>query len=171
MKNRNVVYKLLVATLLAVGMLGVRFATQAASEKSHTLYPQVVPVSVPCPSCRFGMVGITRGQTARLNVVDASEVAPDPCREVELMFLDSQGNVRLRSSECLAPGHAAFLDLNGNFLEAPGVRAEIRAMVHVTPPPEPDRNRVKIIASVEVFDNITGKTSFVIGEPPEPDKR
>jgi len=36
------------------------------------------------------MLAVTHGQTARLNVVDTMDVPPGPCREVELMFLDSE---------------------------------------------------------------------------------
>ena len=169
MKTRNAMYKLLVVTLLGANMLAVAMAGQAASHKSMKLTPQIVPESLPCPTCALGMIGVTRGQTARLNVadtanaVDTSDIPPDPCRDVELMFFDSQGNIRQRSVQCLMPGHAAFLDLNGSFLEVPGLRAEIRASVHViAPPPDPDRNSGNLVATLEVFDNETGRTSFVL---------
>ena len=170
MRTKSAIFGLAIGVMLAVGILTVAIGGQAASHKSLKLTPQVVPESLPCPTCaRFGMVGITRGQTARLNVadttnvMDTSDVPPGPCREVELMFFDSQGSIRQRSVQCLKPGHAAFLDLNGSFLEVPGLRAEIRASVNViAPPPDPDRNRINLVATVEVFDNETGRTNFVL---------
>jgi len=117
----------------------------------------------------FAMLGITHGQTARLNVVDTMDVPPGPCREVELMFLDSVGNIRRRSVQCLMSGHAAFLDLNGDFLEMTGNRAQIRAKVHLINPTE--GTMTNFVATIEVFDNETGRTSFVLVPPPEPDKK
>jgi hypothetical protein len=57
--------------------------------------------------CRFdfGVFGLVRPQTARLNVVEAGDVPPGPCRRAELRFLDSQGNTLAQSVECLTPGH------------------------------------------------------------------
>ena len=117
----------------------------------------------------FGMLGVTHGQTARLNVVDATDIPPDPCREVELMFLDSEGAIRQRSVQCLMSGHAAFLDLNGNFLEQIGNRTEIRGKVHLINSPE--RTVTNLVATIEVFDNETGKTIFILAPPPDPDRK
>jgi hypothetical protein len=119
------------------------------------------------------MLGITHEQTARLNVVrlqpipegDRSSPIPTGDRpvQVELSFFDSQGNLLLRSTETLMEGHAAFLDLNGatpfpsgGVGDAVGLsnRAEIRGGVHVLSPiPEPDRNTLNLVPTLEVFDN------------------
>jgi len=91
-----------------------------------------------------------------------SDIPPGPCREVELMFVDSLGDIRQRSTQCLLPGHAVFLDLNGNSVEVPGLRLEIRGLVHAVPPPDPDSNHMSLGATLEVFDNETGRTSLVL---------
>jgi hypothetical protein len=116
----------------------------------------------------LGMLGITPEQTARLNVInwgDRSGPIPSGDRpvQVELSFFDSQGNLLLRSTETLMEGHAAFLDLNGATLfpsgdvgDAVGLsnRAEIRGGVQVLGPiPEPDRNTLNLVPTLEVFDN------------------
>ena len=191
MKKKSATHRLVIGVMWAAGILGVAFAVP--SGRRETVRPQIVPI--PPTNCidsgdcaHIGMVGITRGQTARLNVhgdkstvdnpVDIStldnvtDVSPGPCREVELMFFDSQGNIRQRSVQCIMPGQAAFLDLNGSFLEVPGQRAEIRASARlISPLPNGDRNRINLISTLEVFDNETGRTSVVLAPPPDPDKK
>ena len=62
---------------------------------------------------QFGIVGLVRGQTARLNIVYLPPVDPDlppgPCR-VRLMFLNSQGDVITESDVSLMPGHGGYVD-------------------------------------------------------------
>src|SRR4051812_6797109 len=165
MKNRMTTLMLLAAAVVVCVVL------------SDQALAQITPESIPCPSCRFGMVGITRGQTAWLNVVNVSDVQPGacpssddvppgPCRaQVDLIFFDRLGRTLAHSTETLAPGRAAFLDLNGDTLERLGNRAEIRAVV--TPPPEPDRSsRTVLVATVEVFNNETGRTTVVVPVTP-----
>jgi hypothetical protein len=61
------------------------------------------------------------------------------------------------------PGHAVFLDLNGNTLEIPGLRTEIRGLVRSVEDPNLfGPNTIKLGATLEVFDNETGRTSFVL---------
>ena len=122
----------------------------------------------------YGMIGITREQTARLNVnwgdVNPGpcrlrgEVDPGPCRvQVELIFVDSQDNVLLRSTETLMPGHAAFLDLDGATLprdtgppSAGGNRTQVRAKIRLFEDPSllpVPQGGLNLAATVEVFDN------------------
>ena len=154
MKTRNAVSKLLtVATLAAI-----LIAAAAILDKGQVtaFNPQPDPPA-------FGMVGITHAQSARLNVADTSEVQPGPCRQVEMTFFDGEGNVLMRSSQCLMPGHAVFLDLNGISVVGTSPRTEIRATAHlIEPRSESDRNRFKIAATLEVFDNETGRTIFAL---------
>lgn len=67
----------------------------------------------------FAMFGITRGQTARLNVVNVREPPPDgeaPPRScsAELMFFDDKGVMLAMTMVNLMPGQAVFHDLNGD---------------------------------------------------------
>jgi hypothetical protein len=166
---KNGAMSLFAACLFMLTMAGLS-ATQPAGQASA----QITPESIPCPTCRFGMVGITRGQTIRLNVVNNADVPPGPCRttsevppgpcsqRVDLILFDSLGRTLAHSTETLAPGRSAFLDFDGNLIERLGIRLEIRPIV-LTPPPDPDRRlRSFIIASVEVFSNETGKTLFYV---------
>ena len=59
------------------------------------------------------MVGLTGGQTIRLNVVHAAvadrRLPPNPC-VVQLNFVDGAGNIISQSTETLRPGQATLLD-------------------------------------------------------------
>jgi hypothetical protein len=139
----------------------------------------------------FGMVGLTRGQTLRLNVVNLGD-PPDPdrngSRRVVLSFRNAQGQVitnsdgqPIRQTFELRAGESAFLDLNGDqfgsAVDTSGpARVQLRPFVRVlVNPPDPDRQAPPdpCRATMEVFDNATGRTSLfapALGDPPEPDR-
>jgi hypothetical protein len=102
------------------------------------------------------LLGLARGQTARLNVVSYEGPDSTPVR-VELAFFDDQGNPLARSEETLAPGRAAALELPYERLGRADLRVEVRAVVRVVGSPN-------IIPSLEVFDNETGKTDVLLGQ-------
>jgi hypothetical protein len=150
------------------------------------------------PDRSFGMVGITRGQTLRLNVVNLVSPPPDPDRQypppcrVLLSFRDAQGQPftnsdgqALRRVVELQAGESAFLDLNADMFGGPSTNADVapgparlqlRPFVRVLQnPPDPDRQFPPdpCRATLEVFDNASGRTSvFAAGfqPPPEPDR-
>jgi len=149
----------------------------------------------PDPPGKFGMVGITRGQTLRVNVVNLvtlsdGQLPPDPCRVVLSFrnaqgqpFRNSDGQIIRRTVE-LQAGDSAFLDLNGDMFGGPStnadtalLRVQLRPFVRVlvSPPPEPDRQVPPdpCRATMEVFDNASGRTTlFAAGftAPPEPER-
>ena len=113
-----------------------------------------------------GLVGITRGQGARLNVINTSDiyrpagVPPDPCR-VTLSFYTSEGMLLARVEKNLAPGQAASLELNANeFFSNQGARQQVHAVVTVTP--GPGGITPCVMPTLEGFNLADGKTSFLI---------
>src|SRR5262245_15954653 len=141
----------------------------------------------------FGMVGITGGQTLRLNVANlerpgAGAIPPGPCRAVltfrddaGLPFTDSNGEV-IRREVDLQPGQSAFLDLNADLFGPPSTngavtpaRLQLRPFVRVlNAPGDPDVPPGPCFPTMEVFDNATGRSSlFSAGfEPPgDPDSQ
>ncbi|MFL6211253.1 MAG: hypothetical protein ACJ74W_20555 [Pyrinomonadaceae bacterium] len=149
----------------------------------------------PEPDRTFGMVGITHGQTLRLNVVNlvnpsGGQLPPDPCRVV-LSFRDAAGQPfrnsdgqPIRRTVELQAGQSAFLDLNADMFGGPptndavsSARLQLRPFVRVLQnPPEPDRQAPPdpCRASMEVFDNASGRTSIFAASfnaPPEPDRQ
>jgi hypothetical protein len=140
-----------------------------------------------CPSCRnllfsFGMLGISTGQTARLNVVNAIPVGPP--QQVTLMFVDANGRPfinaagqLLSSSVLLGPGQSAYLDLNGDNIPigppnipggppsipvGPPIRVQFRALI----PDCEGCNRGLVVPTLEMFDNASGKTTLVMPDTP-----
>jgi len=147
---------------------------------------RVRAVSPPDPGrTTFGMVGITRGQTMRLNVVNLQpppdpgrQIPPDPCRVVLSFrnaqgqpFRNSDGQIIRRTVE-LQAGESAFLDLNGDMFGGPStnadtapLRVQLRPFVRVLQgPPDPEKQIPPdpCRATGEVFNNTTLQTSFVI---------
>ena len=130
----------------------------------------------PEPPGRFGMVGLAFGQTARLNAVNL--VPPDPVVPREpcqgtLGFLNSEGQTFLDSGGremvkevSIMPGHAEFLDMPASEVLRRGRRVQFRAgleLRHAELPPDPCQN---IVATLEVFDDLTGRTMVLY--PPGP---
>jgi hypothetical protein len=176
------------ATLVAL----VAFAAFGIFRETRRVQAQTDEVPPPNHDrISFGMVGITQGQTIRLSVVNAipydSAFPPGPTR-VLMTFLDAEGR-RLRQRDGsparrvveLQPGRAAFLDLNYDDFPPGPTRLQLRAVVNVQPPPNPDSNVPppipdRIVPSVEVFNNANGRTVLFIGNPgrirgfnPQPD--
>ena len=110
-------------------------------------------------SATTGIVGLASGETARLNVLNASDlvsVHPEPKR-VDLKFVDSTGTVLGESTQTVAPGQAVFFDLPAMTtgpMDVTGGRMEIRGVV--TPGSSP------CVSTLEIFDSRTGRTSAVI---------
>jgi len=119
---------------------------------------------------KFGMFGLARGQTARLNVVRVIDPnqRPGEC-SVELMFVDSMGmTVGGPMTVDLMRGHAMFLDLAYDAL--PGAlrvdtRVQLRGVVNgiIDPNSSP---RCGVVPTVEVYDNISMQTMFILGLTP-----
>ena len=168
MKVRNVFLKVVSFAAFAAAVIGAAAILDQGRSRAAAFNPQPDPPA-------FGMIGITHEQTARLNVNwgdvnpgpcrSRGEVDPGPCRvQVELIFVDSQDNVLLRSNETLMPGHAAFLDLDGATLprdtgppSAGGNRTQVRAKIRLVEDPSLSpvpQGGLNLAATVEVFDNV-----------------
>lgn len=139
----------------------------------------------------FGMVGIVRGQAARLNVVNARAMVDpgdrsNPC-PVELGFVDGKGRSLGRATAALLPGQASFFDV---FFDAfddagPASRLQVRGFViedgRVAPDIGDRTGRMgadpcaALLPSVEVYDVATGASTLVLhpavirGFNPQPD--
>jgi hypothetical protein len=146
MKARNLFLTL--ALLVAVGVFFG--ASQASAIK------EVDPRA-------FGMFGITPGQTARLNMVNIETEVLLPAVQVELSFIDSDGNTLLQKVHTLHQGKAVALDLNGNLFAGRG-RTQIRALARFvgTPDTRDDPFFRNCLPTLEVVDNTTGRTSFIV---------
>jgi hypothetical protein len=127
----------------------------------------------------FGMVGLTRGQTARINIV---AFPPGPTR-VLLSFADADGNQLFSEGKPLfkvadlEAGHTTYLEINADNYLGPGdVRLNLRPVVIVSKSPFADKSWPPgpTVPSLEVIDDATGKTALmnpgvIRGFNPQPD--
>ena len=127
MKSTNIRFsrKAIASSLLLI--LCMAAGAQAQDSQPPATAPQPL---IPWQGyASFGIVGITRNQTARLNVAWVStgcrpflfpsdSAAPDsifvPQVPVQLLFLDARGNPIARHGGPIRPGQAVSLDLPGN---------------------------------------------------------
>jgi hypothetical protein len=112
----------------------------------------------------LGSIGIARGQTVRL-----IGLAVGPCNiPVEFVFLDAEGNVLAAGVDEIMPERFHSFDLNFDTLAVKEARLQLRAVVKYSIHLE-HINVEKIIPTLEVIDNKTGKTTFAMSvpEPPE----
>jgi hypothetical protein len=107
----------------------------------------------------FGMVGLDPLETVRLNAICADGplpggVAPGPC-DVTLTFRDISGRLVKQMTKTLQPGEGTFLDLRGMEMPLAGARLEFEPNI-------PPSGRGFVLATVEVFDSFTGRTSALL---------
>jgi hypothetical protein len=181
MKTGNIFTKL----SIAIALMALAAAGAWQIRRAHAM-----PTAVE-DQASFGMVGITFGQTVRLNIVNLVQpsdttLPPGVCRVVLSFrdvngrpFTDANGQV-VRREVSLQSGEAAFLDLNGDLFAPPSTngvgRLQMRPFARVVSeprspagnfPPDPCR------ATMEVFDNTTGRTTIFsegFEPPPDPDR-
>jgi hypothetical protein len=107
-------------------------------------------------------IGITFGQTARLNVLNSGEVKG---LVVNWKFLDSAGRTLARGPEphIIPAGQFRSFDVNGDELGAERDRfgrIQMRAVVTMLGGPDTGGSNGSHCISVEVIDNASGKTTF-----------
>jgi hypothetical protein len=108
-----------------------------------------------------GPVGLTFEQTARLNVV---AYPPNPCNGT-MGFVDTTGKTIIPlTTVTLAPNRAIFVDVAG--FQAGTALGSQRPEVIGVFTPSPAAAPAVCIASIEVFDRITGYTRVLV--PPGP---
>jgi hypothetical protein len=108
------------------------------------------------------MVGIARGQTVRLNVVNTSADANLPSPTIAMGYTINPRSERLeRTTVTLHPGDSAFLDLGADAVAGQGEkRHQVRAEVSAVNDPTS-----ACVVTLEVFDNETGKTTVFLPVP------
>jgi hypothetical protein len=147
MKTRNTVLKLI--ALIALVTTGTAWGTTSASAADNN-------------TRSTGLFGITQHQTARLNVVNLEDVSQDdPFFRVEMTFLDGEGNILSQKVYEIKSGKSAFLDLKGiDVVGRDTNRTHIRAVVRFVD--TPDTLLYMWMPTLEVFDNDTGETRFLL---------
>ncbi len=103
-------------------------------------------------------VGITFGQTVRVNLLNTSD------RAIIIIggkFFDSDGNILAEfGHQAIEPGKIMSFDLNADDIVRERNRIQIRGVIES---PEPHLRGA--IISLEVFNNADGKTTVFLGGP------
>jgi hypothetical protein len=142
------------------------FSTAAFALDEIPPPPQVAQVT-------FGLVGLAHGETARLSVVavgGGTQFSPNPC-VVSLRFLDASGKPFRdlnggpveKLNLPLFPGQAVALDLPAAvaFGQSLARRVAVRAAGDITSYIDPELACPKPVATLELFDNFTGRTQVL----------
>jgi len=169
MKNRNSVFTAtLVALACALGLVAQAAPipqggpTRSATSKSVNANSEAgaqfgMPENIlPLASISFAPVGLTFGQTARLNLVnmDVANGITVSCR-----FIDAGGATLAQSVTTLSLGKIASVDFQRPYLpgESPSLlRAEVRAQIDIFTYGVSSDN---LHSSLEVFNNDSGATT------------
>ena len=137
------------------------------------LFAQSTP-AVPAPETRTsGMIGVTDGQVARVNVLNPGVAAPAAgvvCTAT-LNFWDGKGTLHKTGPVIVLPGQSQYLDLFGDRdLALTGLdRREIRATITIPAVPPPATSTTAppaactLIGTLEILDESTSKTQVVLG--------
>lgn len=107
-----------------------------------------------------GMVGLTAGQTARLNVLNPGALAPAVATvcAAQLSFLNTEGKVLKTTSVTVPPGESMSFNLDRDLdLIVSDLRVQVRAVIAYT------SNTCALLPTLEVFNDDTGRTQFVVG--------
>lgn len=128
------------------------------------------PVWALLPAVHTGMFGVARGQTVQINFSHLGDRTTDPV-QFDVQFVDMLGNVVAHDAKIVGPGQAGFFNVAFSAFGTDAKRAEIRAIISAHNPPSdgtahnpPSGNSLR--TSVEVFDTDTGKTTFILHNPP-----
>lgn len=124
-----------------------------------TLAQSTTPM-LPVALRTSGTVGLTAGQTARLNVLNPGALTPAAAVAcgAQLSFLNGQGTVLKTTSVSVPPGESMSFNLDRDVdLIVSDFRVQIRAVVAYT------SNTCALLPTLEVFNDDTGRTQFVVG--------
>jgi hypothetical protein len=169
---------LTLATVLAAITMLTTLSVLQRTRKVHAQDQIPPPVG---DRISFGLIGITEGQTVRVNVsniIAANDPSypPGPTRVV-IRFLNAAGHLVtnrkgevIRQAVDLERGESTSFDLSFGELPPGPVRAQFRALITEDPPPSDGTNPLppgpSTVQTVEVINNANGRTVFALFAPP-----
>ena len=111
---------------------------------------------------KSGMVGIAKGQIARVNVVNTASTGSQPATPTVIFGLwgNPRSELLTQSTVTLEPGASAFLDADSGATGAGEARHQVRAVVTIVDDPDSS-----CVVTLEVFDKDTGKTTVFLEVP------
>jgi hypothetical protein len=151
---------------LLLATLAVYTVSGAEPTIANAAHPSTVQTQgAPTTDFVFGLIGLGRAQTARINLAFVANGPDDRSEpvEVEFMFQDREGNVLASERQRLLPGHAGSFDTHG-IIAINQERLSLIANVAIIGVLAPE-TRNRIVPTLEVFDDPTGKTQFALNNP------
>jgi hypothetical protein len=166
-----------------LALVSLEFVSLLPAQGSFASGPTLAPVPIASPAYNFGMVGVTSGQVMRIVATNAASAppaespAPIPACGVRVTLFDSDGKVVGQAAQVnsLSPGKSFAVEQAGTTAG----RQEYRAQVQVVVPPNTSASGTgdiggtpylsgvcNIISTLQVYDNVTGKTDFVLAGNP-----
>ncbi len=149
--------KRIFAGLLFCGLVGLAW----------TLFnPRAEAFIVNWKTTAVPLFGMPQGTVARLNVVNIGDpnVSPEPCT-LELKFFSDRGSEIAQKRVALAPGQSDFLQIGDPNLLPGRLRAYRRAEIISADRPEPGEIPPgPCLGSLEVIENLTGRTMIFMGD-------
>ena len=159
-RKRTKVLAVLAVVLLA--FLAVRLPQQTRA--------QLIDIAPPPPDRAFSAMAFALGQTARVNIAQIGDPNAFPagaaCGIIINYFAADGTSLAPLFKGQVEPGKVVFVDLDRNSLPIRTNRVPFRVAVNLIRNPNlaPDPCS-QIRASVEVYDNFTGRTMVFIGDP------
>ena len=131
---------------------------------------QTRAIEPPDPDRVFSAVAFALGQTARVNIAQIGDPTIFPagaaCGIIVNYFAADGSPVAPPFRGQVEPGKIVFVDLDRNSLPIRANRVPFRVAVRLIGDPNfPPDPCSQIRASVEVYDNFTGRTMVFIGNP------
>lgn len=159
--------------LLALGIPAL--AVTPTFFASGGLYAQPAAPNIPVKApgyATFGMIGLTAGQTARVNALGlplGGPIIANGACTVTITFLDDQGKSLATSTQPVTQGQAVHFDLPritiDNLVDRREIRATIRtnfAVISTNPAPTVAAGQCSVKPTLEIF-NEDGRTMAIIG--------
>ncbi len=114
----------------------------------------------PQPHLKSGMFGVIRGQSARVSILNTQT---EGGVIAIIRILAGDGTLLQESPEMLiAMNQSSFFDVNGDTLPYIEQRFQLRVEVILSDANLRSRRLRGNLITVEVYENATGKTSFII---------
>ena len=117
-------------------------------------------IEIPNLYLMSSLLNFTRGQAVSIDFCNVDRVT----RDAKLYFVDINGNILKTAAARVAPGQTVSLNFTfGELPRSSPIRVGVRGVIKLAHPPDPDTDPPSpdlSLASMQIYDVLTGKTSF-----------
>jgi hypothetical protein len=138
----------------------LRVAALAIALMAIPTFAAAQTTELPTLHLMSSLLNFTKGQAVSIDFCNVDRVT----HEVKLYFVDINGNILKMSSARVLPGQTVGLNFSYTEMHrSSSTRVGVRGVVKFTDPPSPDADPPTpdlSLASMQIYDVLTGKTSF-----------